>query len=68
MANFKKACADLLMWWLFGLLFGFLFTPAYEEHKKNMDTDNLLSNLFIEAIYKSTINSYDGFKGPFAMI
>lgn len=68
MANFKKALTDLLMWALFGILFGSIFTPAYEEHKKNMDVDNLLGNMCIEALYKSTINSYDGFKGPFAMI
>ena len=66
-ANFKQAQWDLTMWLLFAALFGLLFTPAYEEHKKSGEGD-VIADGFIELIYKSSANSYDGFKGAFSLI
>lgn len=65
--NLRKFGWDALMASLFASLFGFVFTPMYEEHKKNKDSDNLLADGFIELIYKAGRSSYDGFLGPIAM-
>lgn len=52
---------------LFFALFSLLITPAYNEHKKKKDSDNIIADGCIELFYKAGVNSYDGFLGPIAV-
>lgn len=65
--NFQKLGFDLLSWAILAALFGFIFTPMYDDHKKRKDVDNFLQDALIELLYKSAANSYEGFMGPVAI-
>lgn len=63
-ANLKKLLSDLIMWMLFSTIYKMAFTPAYKDYKKEMSTQPLLANIFVEILYKSTSRSYDQYGGP----
>ena len=66
--NFKKLFGDLFAMLLYALLFGFVLTPMYKDHKKKEDCDNVLADALIELLYKSSFTSFDGFFAPIAVI
>ena len=66
--NFRRALYDMLMWLLIGGAFTMFFDPAYEDHKKNADGQNIIANGLIEITYKATSHAYDNFKGPLAVL
>lgn len=66
--NLRRAFSDLLVALILGLLFKFVITPAYKEHKKNDDGKNIAANAILEVMYKGTSTCFDEFKGPWPII
>ena len=58
----------MLMWLLIGGAFTMFFDPAYADHKKNADGQNIIANGLIEITYKAASHAYDNFKGPLAVL
>lgn len=59
---------DAIVAMLLGALFKCFITPAYKEHKATADGENIITNAIVEILYKSSSNSFDGFKGPFNVL
>ena len=62
--NYKRMFSDIFWGTLLWALFKYIFTPAYQEHKKNDDGKAVLQNAFTELIYKGSSSSFEEFKGP----
>ena len=67
-ANLKKLISELLAWLAFGLVYKFALTPGFKEFKKGMKERDLLTNAFVELMYKSSSSSYDSFKGLYNIV
>lgn len=67
-ANLKKLLSDLLASLIVAGLFGFVVTPAYKDHKKNANRENIMGNAITELLYKGGTGAFDGFKGPLAIL
>lgn len=67
-ANLRKLFSDLLMALLVAGLFKLVFDPAYKDHKKNGNGQEILANAATELLYKGSSGAFDGFSGPFAML
>lgn len=67
-SNIYKLTSDALMWALFAALFGFIFGPAYKEHKKQAKDNPLLVNMITELLYKSSSRAYSQYAGPVNVI
>lgn len=67
-SNIYKLTSDALMWALFAALFGFIFSPAYKEHKKQAKDNPLLVNMIAELLYKSSSRAYSQYAGPINVI
>lgn len=65
MRNWKRLLSDALIGCLLYWLFEGIIDPAYKEHKKSGDGQNVLTNAVIELLYKGSASSFEEFKGPF---
>lgn len=65
--NFRKLATELLFLAILSALFGFVFTPMYDDHKKRKDMDNILQDALVELLFKAGANSFEGFMGPVAV-
>lgn len=68
LANYKKLLSDLLIVILFKIFFTYAVTPAYKNFKKEGKEHSIVSNAIAEILYKSSINSFDGFLGPINVV
>ena len=66
--NLRRAITDLLVALLLGLLFKQVFDPAYKEHKKNDNGNNIAGNAILEILYKGSSSCFDEFKGPLPIL
>lgn len=66
--NFRRAITDLAIALLLAALFKWWLTPAYNKHKTEDDGRKLVENMVTELLYKSSYNSFDSFKGPYAVV
>lgn len=64
MRNWKRITSDALIALLLYWLFEEVISPAYQEHKKKGDGQNILANAAIELLYKGSASSFEEFKGP----
>lgn len=67
-ALMKDELIDLMMSLMWLILYKLIFDPAYKEHKKQAEGEQILTNFITEVIYKSTRASFDTFKGPWNII
>lgn len=63
--NWKRLLSDAIIASLLCWLFEELVNPAYKEHKKSGDGQDILTNAAIELLYKGSSSSFEEFKGPF---
>ena len=68
MRNWKRLLSDALIGCLLYWLFEGIIDPAYKEHKKSGDGQNVLTNAVIELLYKGSASSFEEFKGPFPIV
>lgn len=68
MRNWKRLLSDALIGCLLYWLFEGIIDPAYKEHKKSGDGQNVLTNAVIELLYKGSASSFEEFKGPFPIL
>lgn len=68
MRNWKRLLSDALIGCLLYWLFEEIIDPAYKEHKKSGDGQNVLTNAVIELLYKGSASSFEEFKGPFPIL
>ena len=61
----NKSVLDAIISLIILLLFKLAIDPAYQDHKKQDDGREFLTNVFTQLIYKSTRASFDTFRGPF---
>lgn len=62
--NWKRLLSDVIIAFLLYRLFEELVNPAYKEHKKSGDGQDILTNAAIELLYKGSSSSFEEFKGP----
>lgn len=62
--NWKRLLSDAIIASLLYWLFEELVNPAYKEHKKSGDGQDILTNAAIELLYKGSSSSFEEFKGP----
>ena len=66
--NMKRLMTDFLMSVLLAALVRELLKPAYEEHKKEGDGTDLMTNIAIELLYKGSASSFEEMRGPLPII
>lgn len=66
--NRRRMFTDMLIWLLLGTIFKTVITPAYKEHKKTGDGNNIVANALLELTYNGGSSCYDSFSGPFAVL
>lgn len=66
--NRRRMFTDMLIWMLLGAIFKIVITPAYKEHKKTGDGNNIVGNALLELTYHGGSSCYDSFSGPFAVL
>lgn len=67
LANLKKLLSDMIMAFLMSVIFGWALKGGYEAYKKDQEHKDVIENAFVEVLYNSAANSYDGFLGPVAI-
>lgn len=63
--NLLRGLSDLLMWLLFKCIMEQILDPAYAEHKKTSDGQDIIKNAMTEILYKGYGSSFEEFRGPF---
>lgn len=66
--NWKRLFSDILIALLLRYLFKEVFDPAYKEHKKTTDGNDIIINGIIELLYKGGASCYEEFRGPLPII
>ena len=66
--NMKRLITDFLMSVLLAALVRELLKPAYEEHKKEGEGKDLMTNIAIELLYKGSASSFEEMRGPLPII
>jgi hypothetical protein len=64
----KRLMTDFLMSVLLAALVRELLKPAYEEHKKEGEGTDLMTNIAIELLYKGSVGSFEEMRGPLPII
>lgn len=67
-ANFRKLLSHISIGGLLAAMFKCWLSEEYQDHKTNGDGTKVVQNALIEMTYKAASNSWDGFKGPFAVL
>lgn len=66
--NYKRALTDAAIALLLSMLFKMWLTPEYNKHKVEADGRRIFENMMVELLYKSSMSSFDTFKGPYAVL